>query len=128
MAKIETVYTKNAPPPGPYAQAIKYGGLVFVSGQTPEDPQTGEPIRGTMAEQTRVVLTNISAILQAAGSSLDKVLKVNIYLSDIAKKPEMNSVYKEFFKNSPPARIAMAVAGLDDALDIEIDVIAACDE
>ncbi|MDR1657588.1 MAG: RidA family protein [Deltaproteobacteria bacterium] len=128
MTKIESVFTPFAPPPGPYAQAVKYGGLVFVSGQTPESPQTGEPIRGTIAEQTRLVLTNISAILKAAGSSLDRVLKVNIYLSDIKHKPQMNEVYREFFPNSPPARIAMAVAGLDDALDIEIDVIAAADQ
>jgi 2-iminobutanoate/2-iminopropanoate deaminase len=128
MPKIETVFTSDAPPPGPYSQAVKYGGLVFVSGQTPEDPQTGQPVRGSMAEQTRLVLTNISNILKAAGSSLDRVLKVNIYLSDIAKKPEMNAVYREFFPASPPARIAMAVAGLDDALEVEIDVIAACDD
>ncbi|MDR0355905.1 MAG: Rid family detoxifying hydrolase [Deltaproteobacteria bacterium] len=125
--KREIVFTPAAPPPGPYSQAIKYGQLVFVSGQTPEDPKTGAPVRGTMAEQTRVVLTNIKAILEAAGSSLEKVLKVNIYLSDITKKPEMNEVYREFFKTDPPARIAMAVAGLDDGLDIEIDVIAASD-
>jgi 2-iminobutanoate/2-iminopropanoate deaminase len=128
MPKIETILTPDAPPPGPYAQAIRYGGLVFVSGQTPEDPKTGLPIRGTMAEQTRVVLTNIAAILKASGSSLERVLKVNIYLSDIALKPEMNAVYREFFPNSPPARIALAVAGLDDGLDVEIDVIAAGDD
>jgi 2-iminobutanoate/2-iminopropanoate deaminase len=127
MPKIESVYTPLAPPPGPYAQAIKYGGLVFVSGQTPEEPQSGKPVKGTMAEQTRLVLTNIESILKAAGSGLDKVLKVNIYLRDIALKPEMNAVYKEFFPQSPPARIAMAVAGLDDGLDVEIDVIAACE-
>ncbi|MDR2444286.1 MAG: RidA family protein [Deltaproteobacteria bacterium] len=127
MPKIEPIYTPLAPPPGPYAQAIKYGGLVFVSGQTPEEPETGAPVRGTIAQQTRLVLTNIKAILEAAGSGLDKVLKVNIYLSDIALKPEMNQVYREFFPQNPPARIAMAVSGLDDGLDVEIDVIAASD-
>lgn len=127
MSQHEIVFTDKAPAPGPYSQAIKYGGLVFVSGQTPEDPKTGQPIKGSMAEQTSSVLTNIAAILEAAGSSLNKVLKVNIYLSDIKLKPEMNEVYKEFFKHNPPARIGIGGLELDDGLDIEIDVIAATD-
>ncbi|MDR2368354.1 MAG: Rid family detoxifying hydrolase [Deltaproteobacteria bacterium] len=122
---IETIYTPQAPPPGPYAQAIKHAGLIFASGQTPEDPATGKPVRGTIAEQTRLVLTNLKAILEAGGSGLDKVLKVNVYLSDIKHKPEMNAVYREFFPLNPPARIALAAAGLDDGLDVEIDLIAA---
>ncbi len=80
-----------------------------------------------MAEQTELVLNNIKAILEASGSSLEQVLKVNIYLSDIAKKPEMNEVYKRFFPKAPPARIGMGGLQLDDGLDIEIDVIASCD-
>ena len=124
MGQREIVFTDQAPAPGPYSQAIKYGGLVFVSGQTPEDPRTGQPIRGSITRQTEVVLTNIKAILEAAGSSLEKVLKVNVYLSDLKLKPEMNETYKKFFPANPPARIAMAVKGLDDDLDIEIDVIA----
>jgi len=127
MSEIERIITENAPSPGPYSHAVKYGGLVFVSGQTPEDAATGKPVRGTMAEQTEVVLTNIKAILEAAGSSLEKVLKVNIYLSDISKKAEMNEVYKKFFPHNPPARIGMGGLQLDDGLDIEIDVIAAAD-
>jgi 2-iminobutanoate/2-iminopropanoate deaminase len=125
LSGIERVFTPSAPPPGHYAQAVKYGGLVFVSGQTPEEPGTGKPIKGTIEEQTRLVLSNIKAILEAAGSGLDKVLKVNVYLSDIELKQKMGEVYKEFFPNNPPARIAMGVSGLDDALDVEIDVIAA---
>jgi 2-iminobutanoate/2-iminopropanoate deaminase len=125
MPQREIILTKDAPAPGPYSQAIKYGQLVFVSGQTPEDPKTGEPIRGDIRKQTEVVLTNIKAILEAAGSSLEQVLKVNIYLSDISLKPGMNEVYRRFFPSNPPARIAMAVKGLDDQLDVEIDVIAA---
>ena len=127
MSQREIINTDKAPAPGAYSQAIKYNGLIFVSGQTPEDPATGRPIKGSIAEQTRVVLTNIAAILEAAGSSLDKALKVNIYLSDLKLKPEMNEVYKEFFPHNPPARIGMGGLELDDGLDIEIDLIAAAD-
>ena len=127
MSEIVKIRTEKAPPPGHYAQAVKYGGLVFVSGQTPERASDGAPVHGTIEEQTRLVLTNIEAILQAAGSGLARALKVNIYLSDIALKPRMNAVYKEFFPEAPPARIAMAVSGLDDGLDVEIDVVAAAD-
>ena len=123
--KREIILTDKAPAPGAYSQAVKYGGLVFVSGQTPEDPRTGRPVLGTIAEQTELVLNNIRAILEAAGSSLDKALKVNIYLSDLTLKPAMNEVYKRFFPARPPARIALAVKGLDDGADIEIDLIAA---
>jgi 2-iminobutanoate/2-iminopropanoate deaminase len=127
MSRREIILTDQAPAPGPYSQAVKYGGLVFVSGQTPEDPRTGRPVRGDIAMQTESVLNNLKAILEAAGSGLDRVLKVNIFLSDLALKPAMNEVYRRYFPVEPPARIAMAVKGLDDGLDIEIDLIAAAD-
>jgi 2-iminobutanoate/2-iminopropanoate deaminase len=127
MSKKEIVFTNKAPAPGAYSQAIKYGNLVFLSGQTPEDPVTGKPIKGDITVQTETVLNNLKAILEKAGSSLEKVLKVNIYLSDLSLKPGMNEVYKKFFPVDPPARIAMAVKGLDDGLDVEIDMIAAVD-
>ena len=88
----EIVYTKKAPEPGPYSQAVKYGSLVFVSGQTSDDPLTHEPIKDSIASQTERILTHIRYILEAAGSSLDKALKVNVYLSDWAPQPEMNEV------------------------------------
>jgi len=123
--KKEAVYTKKAPEPGNYSQAVKYNGLVFVSGQTADDVKTGEPVHGSVEEQTRLILTNIKNILKEAGSSLEKVLKVNVYISNIDDKKEMDKVYKEFFSQEiPPARIAMAVKGLDAGLDVEIDVIA----
>lgn len=127
MPQREIINTDKAPQGGAYSQAIKYGNLVFVSGQTPDDPKTHAPMKGSIAAQTELVLTNIKHILEAAGSSLDQVLKVNIYLSDIAHKPEMNATYKKFFPHNPPARIGMAVKGIDDDLDVEIDVIAAAD-
>ena len=122
----EIVYTMKAPEPGPYSQAVKYGSLIFVSGQTSDDPVTHEPIKDSIASQTERILTHIGYILEAAGSSIDKVLKVNVYLSEWDHKPEMNEVYQKFFPHDPPARIAMAVKGLDAELDVEIDCIAGC--
>ncbi len=123
--KKEVIYTDKAPEPGPYSQAIKYGDLIFVSGQTSDDPVTHEPVKDSIASQTVRILTHIKYILEAAGSSLENVLKVNVYLSDWEHKEEMNAVYKGFFPHHPPARIAMAVKGLDAGLDVEIDCIAA---
>jgi 2-iminobutanoate/2-iminopropanoate deaminase len=123
--KKEVIYTDKAPEPGPYSQAIKYGDLIFVSGQTSDDPVTHEPVKDSIASQTVRILTHIKYILEAAGSSLENVLKVNVYLSDWGHKEEMNAVYKRFFSHHPPARIAMAVKGLDAGLDVEIDCIAA---
>lgn len=123
--KKEGIYTKQAPAPGNYSQAVKYNGLIFVSGQTADDVETGEPVYGSVGEQTRLILTNIKNILKEAGSGMDKVLKVNVYISDMDDKKEMDKVYAEFFDQEvPPARIAMAVKGLDAGLDVEIDVIA----
>ena len=128
MSQREVIFTKQAPEPGPYSQAIKYGSLVFVSGQTPEYPDTNEPCHGSIKEQTELVFNNIKAVLEAAGSSLAKVLKVTIFLTDIRLKPEMNEVYVKFFPKDPPARIALACKDLDDPLHvIEVDVIAAAD-
>ncbi len=121
----QVVYTPKAPDPGPYSQAIRFGDLVFVAGQTAEDPQTNQPLRGTVAEQTRLILTNIRTILEAAGSGLDQVLRADVYISSMGVKQEMNSVYREFFPVDPPARNCVAVAGIDDGLDVEIEVIAA---
>ncbi len=122
--KRELIYTEKAPEPGNYSQAVKVGDLIFVSGQTADDPETGKPVYGTVAEQTELILTNTKHILEAAGSSMEKVVKVNVYISNMEDKKEMDAVYKTFFNENPPARIAMAVKGLDAGLDVEIDVIA----
>jgi 2-iminobutanoate/2-iminopropanoate deaminase len=123
----EVIYTEEAPEPGPYSQAIKYGNLVFVAGQTAEDPITNKPVHGTVAEQTRIILKNIQTILEVAGSSLDKVLRADIYISSMQYKEEMNTVYCEFFKKDRPARNCVAVNEIDDNLNVEIEVIAAVD-
>lgn len=121
----EVIYTDKAPEPGPYSQAIRYGNLIFVAGQTAEDPATNRPVHATVAEQTRLILSNIRTILESAGSGLDKVLRADVYISSMAVKDEMNTVYREFFPQDLPARNCVAVAGIDDGLDVEIEVIAA---
>ncbi len=122
--KKEVIYSAKAPEPGAYSQAIKYGDLIFVSGQTSDDPVTHQPIKGSIEAQTERILNHIRYILEAAGSGLEKVLKCNVYLSDWEDKDRMNAIYKKFFPHNPPARICMAVKGLDSGLNVEIDCIA----
>ena len=121
----EVIYTSEAPEPGPYSQAIRLGDLIFVAGQTAEDPGTNQPVHGTVAEQTRIILSNIDTILKAAGSGLDRVVRADVYISSMSIKSEMNAAYLESFPENPPARNCVAVAGIDDGLDVEIEVIAA---
>ncbi len=123
----EVIYTDKAPQPGPYSQAVKYGNLIFVAGQTSEDPATNQVIHDSIARQTERILNNIKSILEAAGSGMDKVLRSDVYLSSMVHKEEMNAAYRKFFPTNPPARNTVAVAGLDDNLDVEIEVIAAAD-
>jgi 2-iminobutanoate/2-iminopropanoate deaminase len=120
----EIILTKDAPAPiGPYSQAVRSGGLVFLSGQLPLDPASGE-LEAGIAAQTRRVFGNIRAVLEAGGSSLAKVLKVTVYMIDLGQFAEMNQVYASFFPDAPPARTTMQVAALPKAAEIEIDVIA----
>ena len=109
---------------GPYSQAVCSGNLVFVSGQIPLDPQTGHVVEGDAAVQTARVLQNLSAILEAAGSSLAQVLKATVYLRDMADFAMMNEVYARFFDDTPPARATVEVARLPRNVSVEIDLIA----
>ena len=109
---------------GPYSQAIKAGGFVFVSGQIPIDPQTGAFVPGGIAEQTEQVLKNLSAVLDAAGSSLSQVVKTTVFLADMSEFSAMNEVYGKFFTNAPPARATVAAAGLPRDARVEIEVVA----
>jgi 2-iminobutanoate/2-iminopropanoate deaminase len=109
---------------GPYSQAIRVNGLVFCAGQTPIDPAVGKLIEGDVPAQTRRVLHNISAILEAAGTSLSKVVKTTVFLTDMANFKAMNEVYAEFFPEHPPARSTVAVAGLPLGAQVEIECIA----
>jgi 2-iminobutanoate/2-iminopropanoate deaminase len=122
----DRVQTDGAPKAiGPYSQAIKAGGLVFASGQIPLDPATGQVIEGSIAEQTERVLNNLKAVLEAAGSSLDSVVKTTVFLADLGDFGEMNEAYGRFFGAAAPARSTVEVSRLPRDARIEIDAIAA---
>ncbi|MEM0369154.1 MAG: RidA family protein [Pyrobaculum sp.] len=122
----EIVYTENAPRPiGPYSQAVKTGGFLFVSGQIPIDPKTGEVVKGGIKEQTRQVIENIKAVLEAAGYTLDDVVMAFVYLTDLNHFQGYNEVYSEYFRERPPARVTIQAARLPKDVLIEIAVIAA---
>lgn len=121
----EVVATKQAPGAiGPYSQAIKVNGFVFASGQIPLDPTSGQVIPGDIAAQTERVLKNLEAVLGAAGSSLDRVVRTTVYLKDLGDFARMNEVYARFFTVAPPARSTVEVARLPRDVQVEIDVIA----
>lgn len=122
----EVVYTKSAPEPiGPYSQAVKVGGLLFVSGQIPVDPRTGEIVKGGIKEQTRQVLENIKAVLEAAGYGLFDVAMAFVFLADMSLFGQFNEVYAEFFKERPPARVTVQAARLPRDVLVEVAAIAA---
>lgn len=121
----QPIHTPNAPAAiGPYSQAVKTGNLVFVSGQLPIDPATGAFAGDDIASQTRQSLTNIKAILEAAGYSCADVVKTTVLLSDIADFAAMNAVYAEFFTENCPARAAFAVKDIPKGALVEIEAIA----
>jgi len=123
--KREVIATEKAPAAvGPYSQAIRVGDLIFTAGQLAIDPATGKLVEGGVAEQTRQVLRNISAVLEAAGSSLGRVVKTTVFLKDMGDFKAMNQVYGEFFASEPPARSTVEVAELALGALVEIDAIA----
>jgi 2-iminobutanoate/2-iminopropanoate deaminase len=121
----EIIGTQNAPQAiGPYSQAIRANGFIFVSGQIAIDPQTQKIVEGGVAEQTARVIANLEAILKAAGSGLDKVVRTGVFLKDMGEFAAMNDVYERFFPQSAPARSTVEVARLPKDVRVEIDVIA----
>ncbi len=121
----EIVRTEGAPKAiGPYSQAVRAGGLVFCSGQIPLDPATMTVVEGGVAEQTRRVLQNLGAVLDAAGASLGTVVKTTVFLKDMNDFAAMNEAYAEFFPSDPPARATVEVARLPKDVRVEIEVIA----
>jgi len=121
----EIISTEKAPKAiGPYSQAVKWNGMLFLAGQIPLDPETMKVVDGDIAAQTHRVLENLRAVLEAAGSDLSKVLKTTVYLQDMNEFPAMNTVYGEYFPQDPPARSTIQAAGLPKNVRVEIDVIA----
>jgi 2-iminobutanoate/2-iminopropanoate deaminase len=121
----DVVLTPQAPKPiGPYSQAIKANGFVFISGQVGFDPASGNIVSGGIEQQTEQVLKNLSAVLAAAGSSWEKVVKTTVFLKDMNEFGAMNEVYGKFCMSAPPARSTVEVARLPKDVAVEIDVIA----
>ncbi len=122
ISAVSTVYAPKAL--GPYSQAVRAGQLLFVSGQVPIDPATGQLVEGSIGDQTRRALQNIGEILTAGGASFASVVRTTVYLADLADFPAMNEVYGTFFSAPQPARSTIQAARLPRDARIEIDVIA----
>lgn len=121
----EIIKTESAPGAiGPYSQAVRAGGFVFVSGQIPTDPKTGVFVEGGIVEQTHQVMRNLKALLEAAETSLEGVVKTTVFLADMGDFKAMNEVYSQYFKENPPARATLQAAGLPRDALVEIEVIA----
>ena len=124
MKKI--ISTAEAPKAiGPYSQAVEAGGFVFVSGQIPLIPATGDLVEGSVEVQTARVLENLKAILEAAGSSLESVVKTTVYITNMDDFAKVNGIYGQYFQENPPARVCVEVSKLPKGALVEIDVIAA---
>ncbi|NJE60987.1 RidA family protein [Thermococcus sp. 21S7] len=124
--KKETVLTEKAPAPiGPYSQGIiAEGKFLFVSGQIPINPETGELVGGSIEEQTEQALKNLLAVVEAAGGSAENVVKVTVYIRDMGSYAKFNEVYNRYFSESKPARAVVEVSNLPKGVDVEIEAIA----
>ncbi len=121
----EVISTNRGPKAiGPYSQAIKANGFVFISGQIPLDPHTQQLVDGDVARQTERVMENLKGIVEAAGSSLDRTVKATVYLADLADFAAMNEIYGRYFRSNPPARATVEVARLPREVRVEIELIA----
>jgi 2-iminobutanoate/2-iminopropanoate deaminase len=125
MEMRKTVFSPKAPKPiGPYSQAVEYGNLVFCSGQIPLDPGTGRLVEGNIEVQTKRILDNLEAVLEAAGSSLDQTMKLTVYLTNLEYFEALNRVLAASFSKDPPARAVVQVSALPKNAQVEIDLIA----
>jgi reactive intermediate/imine deaminase len=129
VTDAKEVRTERAPAPvGPYSQAVVHQGLVYVSGQIPLDPATGEVAEGEIEAQAARVFENLRAVLEAAGSGLERVLRTSIYLTDLSLFPRVNAIYERHFTGDPkPARSTIGVAALPLGVQIEVDAVATTD-
>ncbi len=122
---LEIIVTKDAPAPiGPYSQAVRAGGFVFISGQIPVHPDTGLVVQGDITAQTHQAMKNLSAILKAASSGLDRVVKTTVFLSDLDDFSGFNRIYEEYFGDAKPARATVQVARLPKEVLVEIEAVA----
>ncbi len=125
MSNKKVIVSEKAPKAiGPYSAGIQFERLVFCSGQTPLEPKTGILVEGGIEVQTRQALTNIRGVLEAAGTSLDNVVKTTVFLTDMGEFSRMNETYAEFFKVNPPARSTIQVSALPKGASVEIEAIA----
>ncbi len=121
----QPIATDRAPAAiGPYSQAVRAGAFLFCSGQIPMEPESGEMVSGDIAAETRRVLENLKAVVEAAGGSLRDVVKVTVYLADLADFADMNAVYEEYFGEAKPARATIQAAALPRGARIEADCVA----
>jgi 2-iminobutanoate/2-iminopropanoate deaminase len=126
MSDREAISTDSAPAAiGPYSQGMKVGDLLFCSGQIPLEPSTGELVKDDIEGQARRCLQNLEAVCAAAGGSLSNAVRCTVYLSDMNDFARVNEAYAEFFGEEPPARVAIAAAGLPKGADVEIDAVVA---
>ncbi|PWK83530.1 RidA family protein [Fulvimonas soli] len=124
----QIIATDQAPAAiGPYSQAVRAGGTVYFSGQIPLDPATGALVEGDIAAQTRRVFDNLKAVAEAAGGALDKIVRVGIYVTDLAHFGEVNAVMAEYFAQPYPARSTIEVAGLPRGAQVEVDAVMVLD-
>ena len=122
---MEYVFTEKAPKPvGPYSQGVKVGAWLFISGQIPIDPATRQIIRDDFKRASRQVLENIKAIVEAAGGTLENIVKVTVYMKDIGKFGEFNEVYREYFSKHKPARAVVGVSRLPKDVELEAEAVA----
>ena len=120
----KVIYTEKAPKAiGPYSQAIRTDSFIFTAGQVGLDPSTGELVAGMVEEQTRQALSNLRNVIEAAGSSMDNVVKTTVFLKDMADFPKMNAIYAEFFGENPPARSTVAVVALPKGGLVEVEAV-----
>lgn len=129
FVSVRTVHTDQAPAAiGPYSQATIGGGLLYTAGQIALDPATGNVVEGDVVAQTHRVFANLAAVLEAAGTSWERVLKTTVYLQDMADFPRVNEIYAEAVGSARPARSTVQVAGLPRGVLVEIDLIALVDD
>lgn len=124
----QVVQTEKAPGAiGPYSQAMKLGNLVYTAGQIPLDPSTGQLVEGDIAAQTERVMQNVSAILEASGSSFDRIIKTTCFLTDLGNFATFNEVYARYMGDNRPARSTIGAAALPAGAQVEVEVVAECD-